>query len=88
MIAVTLNQVAEGIRSLFECYCAQEGGEHMHTSSRTGYVEEVGYFLYNGWYGTETDIMANTLSILISAHDQLRELRRAFWEYINQKESL
>ena len=47
----------------------------MHTSSRTSYVEEVGYFLYNGWYGTETDIMANTLSILISAHDQLRELR-------------
>ena len=57
----------------------------MYTSENISeYIQEVGYFLYNGWYGNGTDAMACTLGMLVSAHDLMCDLEKEVCFYLNQ----
>ena len=57
----------------------------MYTSENISeYIQEVGYFLYNGWYGNGTDTMARALGMLVSAHDLMCVLEKEVCFYLNQ----
>lgn len=57
----------------------------MYTSEDTReYIQELGYFLYNGWYGNGTDAMARALGMLVSAYDLMCDLEKEVCFYLNQ----